>query len=470
MERLDHVESALATVRVPLFLARITPSQRTPRIALHTTDRKSGASLRKQAESALRARGIVAACKVVVHRSAALARKKSLEAFNGAFADGETVFDPTGAISRSMAVVRAAGALRATLGVRLTGVFVDAERRALFVILDRSRFVGDSRSLLDQRVEAMRQVGEVMSVWRKAEPCSLELAVRIGFELPVGVGLIPVDRRSERMAGGHRTFLGRLRKPGIAATLASIVGVGSAAQALAADFTLGSTPGVLSQPEPAVAAPNIGLIGAGGWRDGDNVDGSGWGALGVSATLPLSEQFGGQIDAAVGSDSYAGVGGHLFWRDPNKGMLGVVGSYETSADATLSRVAVEGEIYRNDITVRGEVGAQSGTTANGAFGGLDLTFYANPNFSMTVGGELGSQSIARAVVEWQPASAGLSGLSLFADGEVGSNGYGRVLAGIKYYFGTHGASLKDRDRKYDPDFSLFNTQGLGYGYHAPAPI
>jgi len=35
-----------------------------------------------------------------------------------------------------------------------------------------------------------------------------------------------------------------------------------------------------------------------------------------------------------------------------------------------------------------------------------------------------------------------------------------VLAGVKYYFGTNGASLKDRDRRYDPGFSLFNTQNL----------
>jgi hypothetical protein len=468
MERVDQVKAALASVRVPLFLARMTASRRTARIALHTTDRKSAALLRQQAETELRAQGFAADCKVVVHEPAAFARKKSLEALNTTFGSGETVFDPTGAIGRAMSIVRCAGMLRDSLGARLTGVFIDADRRALFVILDRGRFADNSQTLLGQRVEAMHQVAEIVRTWRTTEPSSLDLAIRIGFDLPVGVGLIPVDRRSERMAKDPRTLLNRLRKPGIAATLASIVGIGSATQALATDFTLGSTPGVLSQPEPAVAAPNLGLIAAGGWQNGNNVDSTGWGAVGVAATIPLSEQFGAQVDGAVGANSYAGIGGHLFWRDPNKGLLGVLASYETSDGASLSRVAVEGEIYKNDITLRGEVGAQSGTIDNGAFGGLDLTFYANPNFSMTVGGELGSQSIARAGVEWQPASAGLSGLSLFADGEVGSNGYGRVLAGVKYYFGTHGASLKDRDRRYDPDFSLFNTQGLGHvGYTPP---
>jgi hypothetical protein len=468
MERVDQVKAALAAVRAPLFLARMTPSQRSPRIALHTADGKSVASLRKQANDQLRAQGVVADCKIVVHRATALARKKSLEAFNGMFGGGETVFDPTGSIGRSAAIVACAAALRAALGDRLAGVFFGADRRALFVTLDRNCFSGAAQTMRDQRVEAMREIAEIVRTWRMADPNSLDLAVRIGFEPPIGVGLIPVDRRSERMAKNRPTFLSRLRKPGIAATLASLVGVGSGAQALAADFTLGSTPGVLSQPEPAVAAPNLGLIAAGGWQGGDNFDNSGWGGLGATATVPLAEQFGAQIDGAVGTDSYAGIGGHLFWRDPTKGLLGVLASYETAAGANLSRIAVEGEIFRENMTLRGEVGAQSGTTANGAFGAVDLTFYANPNFALTIGGELGSQSYAHAGVEWQPASAGLSGLSLFADGAVGSGGDNRVLAGVKYYFGTNGASLKDRERRYDPEFSLFNTQGLGQvGYKRP---
>jgi len=461
MERVVPVGDALAKIRAPLFLAREQTSRHGRRIFLHTTEGSSAASLRKQAESALSDAKIVARCRVVVHTSAALAHKQSLEAFNAMFGAGETVFDPTGTIGRTAALTRGAASLRSVLGDRLEGIFIDAGRRALFVILDRSRFSIKPETMLEQRVEAMDEIAGTIKAWRVSEPNGIDVAVRVGFELPANVVLIPVDRYSERFTRDDRTFLTRLRKPGIAATLASLVGLGGAAQAMAADLPPNENNPipVKSVSEPAVAAPNIGLIGAGGWVNGDGFSSTGWGAGGLEATVPLSDHFGAQLDAAVGTSSYYGVGGHLFWRDPSRGMVGVLGSYESMSTGTLSRVAVEGEVYKDALTLSGEVGAQSGTVT-GAFGSLDLTFYATPNFLVKFGGEVGGRSLGRASVEWQPAVSGLPGLSLFADGEVGSNGYSKVLAGVKYYFGTNGATLKDRDRRYDPPFSLFNTQNL----------
>src|ERR1700680_680403 len=101
MERLDGFAPALAAVRAPFFLAKITASGARPRLVLHTTDGAPVALLRSQADAALRARGVAAECKVVVHKPAALARKRSLEAFNGTFGKGDTVFDPTGSIGRA---------------------------------------------------------------------------------------------------------------------------------------------------------------------------------------------------------------------------------------------------------------------------------------------------------------------------------------------------------------------------------
>ena len=148
-------------------------------------------------------------------------------------------------------------------------------------------------------------------------------------------------------------------------------------------------------------------------------------------------------------------------------LIRIVGSYESMNTGTLSRFAVEGEIYKNDFTLRGAVGGQSGVTS-GAFGSADLVFYATPGFSMSVGGEVGAKSLARGVLEWQPAYESMPGLSLFARGEVGTNSYSKAMVGLKYYFGTNGASLKDRDRRYDPEFSLYNTGNLAKaGYKAP---
>jgi len=345
-------------------------------------DGASVALLRSQAAAAIRARGIAADCKVVVHKPTALARKRSLEAFNSTFGKGETVFDPTGAISRSVSIECCATALRKVLGDRLQGVFLDANRRALFIILDRGRFSTAAATMLDERVETMSQVAETVKAWRSSEPNSIDVAVRIGFEPPTGLGLIPVDRRSDHLTTRRRSFLDRLRKPGIAGTLASLVGVSGVASALAGDLASNGQSGasLASPADPAVAAPNVGVIGAGGWLNGNGFNNLGWGGAGLKATTPLGDRFGAQFDAAFGSDNYYGVGGHLFWRD-SLGLLGVVGSFESMAGHSLSRVAVEGELYENAFTLGGQVGAQTGTT-RGAFGGLDLTFYPTPNFSM----------------------------------------------------------------------------------------
>jgi hypothetical protein len=467
MERLDQIKAALATVRVPLFLAKESESRGSRRLTLHTAVRESAAALRKQADAALRDKGIAADCSVVVHSQSEFARSKSLEAFSAAFGNGTTVFDPTGAVGRAASVAACAASVRETLGARISGVFMDTGRRVLFVVLDRGRFADAAGAMLAERADAMSAIAATVTTWRQRAD-SLELAIRVGFELPANGMLIPVDRKSERFARTRRAMFERLRKPGIAATLASLLGLGGAAQAVAADMTLGSQVGTLS-PEPAVAAPSLGLIAGGGslTRNGTT---QGWGAVGLEATIPLGDSAGAQFDAAAGGNNYYGFGGHIFMRDPSRGMLGVVASTESIAgDTTLSRVAVEGELYKDSFTLRGEVGAQSGTTANGAFGSVDLTFYPSDNLSLSAGGEFGSNSFGRASIEWQPALSGLPGLSLFADGSFGSSD-SRVIAGVKYFFGTNGASLKDRDRRYDPNFSLFNTQSLGYnggGYHAP---
>jgi hypothetical protein len=467
MERVDQFAAALTAVRVPLFLARTTASGARRRLVLHTMDRAAAPLLRKQAEAAIRARGIGTDCKVVVHTAAALRRKRSLEAFNDTFGDGETVFDPTGAIGRAASIVKCAALLRRALGAPLQGVLLDANRRALFVILDERRFPAEPAAMLEGRLAAMATVASTVENWRSSDPRGFDIAVRIGFEPPVSVGLIPVDRRSEQ-AARPRGFLARLRKPGLARTFASLVGLGSATAALAGDLTgVGkAVPPVASESDPAVAAPNLGIVGTGGWLNGNGFNNQGWGAAGLKATTPLGERFGAQFDAAFGSDQYYGVGGHFFFRD-SLGLIGLLGSYESMDGRHLSRVAAEGELYQGPLTWRGEVGAQAGN-AHGAFGALDLTFYPTPNFALSLGGEFGSRSLARGSLEWQPAASGIPGLSLFADAEAGTHNYASVLGGIKYYFGTNGASLKERDRRYDPGFSLFNMDSLTVaGYSSP---
>jgi hypothetical protein len=220
--------------------------------------------------------------------------------------------------------------------------------------------------------------------------------------------------------------------------------------------------------EPAVARHNFDVLFAGVFLDGggfysnDNIA-----AVGIKGAVPLGQRLGLQVDAAIGTQSYWGIGGHLFWRDPSVGLVGGIASHESLNGNTLDRFGGEAEIYLRNITLRGEVGWQGGDALHSPFAGLDLTFYMHPNFSLKGGANMlaGGDLRAHVGAEWQPQFGHMAGLSVFADGEFGSNSYTKVLAGLSLHFGSPGVSLIDRDRKYDPVFGLFHfstLQNIGY--------
>jgi hypothetical protein len=57
-------------------------------------------------------------------------------------------------------------------------------------------------------------------------------------------------------------------------------------------------------------------------------------------------------------------------------------------------------------------------------------------------------------IEFMPGFSALPGLAFNIKGSVGNDDFDSVLGGITYYFGSN-ASLKDRQRKQDPDAALF---------------
>jgi hypothetical protein len=249
----------------------------------------------------------------------------------------------------------------------------------------------------------LRQIGTIVAGWRTEARPGLDIAVRIGFDLPANAQLTSVDSLS-RQKGPRASRKLRLGKA--TALLSSLFGAGFASTAMAADVP--APPPVETYPmttrEPAVAAPNLQLLGAGGWLDGGDFDEDYFAAFGAKATVPLGERFGAQLDAGVGSDDYYGVGGHLFWRNPDAGLVGVFGSWETYDGTDMARGGVEAEAYIDRITLAGRAGYQDGEVDETLFGRMDIIFYATPNFSLSAGGEFGDDStLGRARVEWQPA-------------------------------------------------------------------
>lgn len=77
-------------------------------------------------------------------------------------------------------------------------------------------------------------------------------------------------------------------------------------------------------------------------------------ALSASLAAPLAANYGVQLDAMVGEidpDDVHGLGGHLFWRDWGKGLVGITGSWSEFDQTEMHRLGLEGEYYLDRFTV-----------------------------------------------------------------------------------------------------------------------
>lgn len=234
---------------------------------------------------------------------------------------------------------------------------------------------------------------------------------------------------------------------------------------------------------PAVSAPNGKLSAFGGSRDG-----SIFGVTG-SFAVPLGHAFGLQIDGAVGSAKSAafyGFGGHVFWRDPAKGLLGLYSSYakwdaaSTASATTLTggvidttgaevgKIGAEGAAYLGRVSLEGFAGYQFGSRT-GFTGKATLAFYPTDDLRLDGGVRYldGIGTVGTIGAEWRPHEG--SGLTLYAAGAAGNGNYRQILGGVRFYFADQGKSLIRRHREDDPGVDLpddlFTTTG---GVHCPA--
>jgi hypothetical protein len=110
-----------------------------------------------------------------------------------------------------------------------------------------------------------------------------------------------------------------------------------------------------------------------------------YGGMG-SLSVPLACEFGAQLDASAASfDSrFLGtIGGHLFWRDPAKGLIGVYGSYtywDQAGGVRAGHVGPEAEWYLGRWTLQGTAGAEFGNTASATVGSLIQTYDVKTRF------------------------------------------------------------------------------------------
>ena len=195
-----------------------------------------------------------------------------------------------------------------------------------------------------------------------------------------------------------------------------------------------------------------------------------------SLSLPIGQKFGAQIDLAggdVSTDYYWGVGAHLFWRDPEVGLIGLISSYQELDNTSHIRQGVEAEYYMDDITLTTRLAYQYGDVDHGGSAKVGIQFYPKDNLMLELepgvhaGDFLGSLG-----VEYQLELERFSGLCLFAEGAIGEARYDKWYGGIRYYFGSK-KSLQKRHRTDDP--SSLTPEGMAAmeeeAYkQSPAPI
>ncbi|MEM9330716.1 MAG: hypothetical protein AAGA53_05280 [Pseudomonadota bacterium] len=207
-----------------------------------------------------------------------------------------------------------------------------------------------------------------------------------------------------------------------------------------------------------------------------SADDVGGGVVIGSLSTPIGEQFGFQVDVGFGNfdgsnaapdiDTF-GIGGHLFTRDPDVGLLGIYGDYVEldfgAVDVSSIQVGVEAEFYLDQVSLEAFVG--SNTVEAGAndqtFASLDFTvgYYVNDDFRIEGGvtrefnqtvGSVGFETIL-------PTDD--NNLSVYANASFGDD-QESVRAGVRVYLGQSTKSLKDRHRQDDPFERLFDFNSL----------
>jgi hypothetical protein len=212
-----------------------------------------------------------------------------------------------------------------------------------------------------------------------------------------------------------------------------------------------------------------------------------------SVGIPLAGPYGLQIDGNLGSldaSTYGAAAGHLFWRNPGQGLVGVYGSFtEWNRDSGVwvSQIAGEGALYWGRWTLEGIAGVEFGNSVNStssvtsvipALGGaavsppgavitgifsqgfdvrtrffddVNAKYYITDNWNAYVGHRYlgGKNALAFGSEVALPLGHGIMG-SAFVDGVAGEDSFHGIWGGLKFYFGRADKPLIARHRQDDP--------------------
>jgi hypothetical protein len=207
----------------------------------------------------------------------------------------------------------------------------------------------------------------------------------------------------------------------------------------------------------------------------------------VSLSAPIGQSFGVQVDGLATSARGAFVGGggaHLFWRDPNAGLLGIYGSAtRNNAFGGINRYKLggEAEVYFGRFTLSGTAGWEQiqsgsrfvgtvpgfqifdlGARTNRFYDAVDLSFYATDNWKLSVGHRYSAGSHMAALgTEYLVSLGGGTAMSAFAEARIGDRNNRAVFGGLSFYFGQKDKTLIRRHREDDPPNRLIDDMFAG---------
>jgi hypothetical protein len=231
------IAHALSGLSVPVFAAGLDGGKQ-KQLTVYTAFPGSRRKLETEISAVLLKAGADPKLRLKVREETTLEQPASLEELLRRFQHDRIVYDPLGWFTRAGHYVRFAAKLRAQIGGKLTGIYLEPVRRTVYLVLDRSR-------ILHGQIVKIAELREIENAARDglAEAFSgfalrALPSLRLGLSFP-SVPLVPIDAASappKRRAAGLRAAIG------VAASLAAVIGF--------------SYPGSARAEGPAVSAPN----------------------------------------------------------------------------------------------------------------------------------------------------------------------------------------------------------------------
>lgn len=216
------------------------------------------------------------------------------------------------------------------------------------------------------------------------------------------------------------------------------------------------------------------------------------GAMGT-ISVPIGHSFGAQIDmgsGAFGNSPLGNATGHLFWRDPDKGLIGAFGSGLLLGERVgrgAWTAAGEFEAYLGKFTGKAILGVQGSSAYRAglspfevySYGGrsaftspdyftdiVSATFYPIDDMALSVGHiySFGRNAVTGEVEYLLPQFRGGNiAPSAFVSASYGWSNSSNIMAGIRVYFGNHDKTLIRRQREDDPAAHMYNCPSVSQG-------